>query len=174
MKDSLKTVTLRTFLPSEWQTYREVRLRSLKDSPDAFSTTYEQMCLMPEADLEKRFVNLEMAYNHPIGAFIDSAPVGMAWVKLEGEQANLFQMWVDPKCRGLGVGSAILEHAIEWAASKSAVTVHLGVTAGDTPARRMYDAMGFQPIGELEPLRQGSELMLQNMVCTIGEDHGSS
>ena len=38
-----------------------------------------------------------------------------------------------------------------------------GVTAANRPAMRLYLAHGFRPVGTLEPLREGSELMAQAM-----------
>ena len=38
-----------------------------------------------------------------------------------------------------------------------------GVTAANRAAMRLYLAHGFRPVGTLEPLREGSELMAQAM-----------
>lgn len=35
------------------------------------------------------------------------------------------------------------------------------------PARRLYEAAGFVPFGPTEPLREGSDLEVQNMVCRL-------
>src|SRR5207302_34276 len=40
----------------------------------------------------------------------------------------------------------------------------LGVTCGDSPARRLYTSAGFKPVGRVEPLRPMSELMVQNIL----------
>jgi hypothetical protein len=34
-----KAITVRTFAPNEWKTYRDLRLRALADAPDAFGST---------------------------------------------------------------------------------------------------------------------------------------
>ncbi|MCY1186272.1 Acetyltransferase (GNAT) family protein [compost metagenome] len=77
--------------------------------------------------------------------------------------ADIYQMWVDPAARGLGAGGALLKAALDWATSVAVRRVGLGVTLADSPAMRLYQAHGFQPVGAPEPLREGSSLMSQGM-----------
>jgi GNAT superfamily N-acetyltransferase len=95
---------------------------------------------------------------------------GMLWATFDStnrDTVHIYQMWVAPEHRGLGVGRALLERAINWASLSGANLVALSVTCGDSVARRMYESRGFRPIGDPEPLRNGSELMLQNMVLEL-------
>lgn len=46
--------------------------------------------------------------------------------------------------------------------------VGLGVTLADSPAMRLYQAHGFQPVGAPEPLREGSRQMSQEMQRQLG------
>ncbi|MFJ2548616.1 hypothetical protein ACIOVF_19400 [Pseudomonas sp. NPDC087612] len=48
-------------------------------------------------------------------------------------------------------------------ASVAVRRVGLGVTLADSPAMRLYQAHGFQPVGAPQPLREGSSLMSQGM-----------
>ena len=158
---------IRAFTKSEWHVYKHARLNALKDSPDAFASTYETTSTLTDVAWQSRIEKLDFDTNYPIAAFRNDQVAGMAWVMLEADIANLFQMWVAPNCRGLGIGAAILDDAIRWATRQGAKVIHLGVTVGDTPARRLYESVGFTPVGELEPLREGSELMIQNMTLTL-------
>jgi GNAT superfamily N-acetyltransferase len=95
---------------------------------------------------------------------------GLAWCKLDHADrttANLFQMWVAPESRGRGAGAMLLRVALDWARGVGAVRVRLGVTAGESPASRLYAAHGFVAFGEVEQLRDGSPLMGQNMECLV-------
>ncbi|WP_390349859.1 GNAT family N-acetyltransferase [Variovorax boronicumulans] len=143
--------------PDEWKTYRDLRLRALLDSPDAFGSTYEA-----EATSGKDRV---------LFAFNRNDACGLIWCKLSNDQpavADLFQMWVDPASRGMGAGRALLEAAVSWAARVGMKRVGLGVTVADTPAMRLYTACGFRPDGALEPLREHSHLMVQPMSLALG------
>ncbi|MCY1379059.1 hypothetical protein D9M69_667430 [compost metagenome] len=68
----------------------------------------------------------------------------------------------------MGAGRALLKEAISWAERVGVNRVRLGVTAGDTPAMRLYAACGFRPDGALEPLREHSPLMVQPMSLALG------
>jgi GNAT superfamily N-acetyltransferase len=77
--------------------------------------------------------------------------------------AALSQMWVAPTHRGRGVGQKLLEAVIAWATAQNVAALDLGVTCGDSPARRLYERAGFKPLGEPQPLRPGSTLLAQPM-----------
>ncbi len=96
---------------------------------------------------------------------------GLVWGKLSSSEArtiDIFQMWVDPKSRGLGAGRAMLNEVLAWAKNLGVLRVRLGVTTADTPAIHLYKASGFLPAGSLEPLRKGSAPMSQPMELKMG------
>lgn len=72
-------------------------------------------------------------------------------------------MWVDPAARGLGAGHALLDVAVTWARKMNACSVRLGVTDADRPAMRLYKSHGFRQVGEMEPLRDGSQFKVQTL-----------
>ncbi|MEE1923932.1 GNAT family N-acetyltransferase [Pseudomonas sp. 148P] len=91
-------------------------------------------------------------------------PCGLVWGKRVAEDTvEVFQMWVDPRARGLGAGGRLLGAVVAWARGLGVTRVCLGVTVGESAAARLYRAHGFRPVGALEPLREGSPLMCQAM-----------
>jgi ribosomal protein S18 acetylase RimI-like enzyme len=72
-------------------------------------------------------------------------------------------MWVAPDHRAMGAGQMLLEAVIAWARATNASYLALVVTCGNGPAMRLYARAGFQPVGEPEPVRPGSELLAQAM-----------
>jgi ribosomal protein S18 acetylase RimI-like enzyme len=74
--------------------------------------------------------------------------------------AFVWGMWVAPEARGRGLGQSILRTLLEHA-EQLGRTVLLHVTAGNDGARRLYEANGFEPTGEWEPLREGSPLQIE-------------
>ena len=57
----------------------------------------------------------------------------------------------------------LLNRVIGWAWEKNALNLELGVTVRDSLAMRLYTRLGFEAVGEAEPLRPGSALFCQSM-----------
>jgi ribosomal protein S18 acetylase RimI-like enzyme len=163
-------VTVRTFQSSEWPLYRALRLRALRESPDAFSTLHAEAAARSDSEWRDRMAAMSSRHDLPLLAEVGGNPAGIVWARIDPStprSAQLYQMWVAPECRGLGIGRKLLETAIEWATANGARSMALGVTVGNSPARRLYDGAGFVPIGAPEPLRPNSDLEVQNMQRTL-------
>jgi GNAT superfamily N-acetyltransferase len=112
-------------------------------------------------------------WNLPLLAEVAAQPVGLAWGRIEKttpDVANVYQMWVAPIHRGQGAGRLLLEAIIAWASAAGVRRVVLSVTCGESPARGLYVRAGFTPIGEAEPLRPGSALLVQPMQMLLSSD----
>lgn len=159
--------SIRAFAQDEWRTYRELRLRALEDSPDAFSRTLAEEEERSDEEWSARLSSgVGSALDHPLVAEVRSEPAGLVWGKIErGEpqKANVYQMWVAPNARRLGAGQMLLDAVIEWARSGNLRHLDLGVTCGNTAATRLYARAGFKPAGNMEPVRPGSLLLMQPM-----------
>ena len=158
---------VRKFLPDEWQTYRELRLKSLAESPDAFGSTLAAEDCRPDGEwIERLRLGCESGTDIPLVAESQDKPIGLAWGRFanpdQRERAHLYQMWVDPGFRCCGVGSSLLNHVIEWASKLGVAYLVLAVTCG-SPATRLYARAGFEPVGDPSLLREGSSLLGQEM-----------
>jgi ribosomal protein S18 acetylase RimI-like enzyme len=60
-------------------------------------------------------------------------------------------MWVEPRARGKGVGRALGQAVIDWAAAKGAPSVRLAVNEQDAAAPALYRSLGFVDTGRREP-----------------------
>ncbi len=160
-------IEVRRFAPHEWATYKDLRLRALADSPDAFARTLAEEQERSDAEWLNRLVTGANSRGElALVAEADGQPIGLAWGRIdEGtpDVATLYQMWVAPSHRRQGTGQALLDAAIAWARAKAARYLDLGVTYGDSSAMRLYARAGFQPVGRPQPLRPGSELLSQPM-----------
>ncbi|WP_434140136.1 GNAT family N-acetyltransferase [Pseudomonas luteola] len=168
IKMAHNVISVRPIKPSEWQLYRDTRLYALRDSPDAFASTYEEEALRADESWKARIIAAFSSNNdHALFALDGNEVCGLAWGKLSANTADIFQMWVNPKSRGLGAGRALLDELLAWAKRCRALRVRLGVTAADTPAMHLYKAFGFLLDGDLEPLRKDSVLISQPMVLEL-------
>lgn len=159
-------ISLHAIGPGEWPLYRDLRLQALVDSPDAFGSTYDAEVSRPDEAWASRIATLATGKDQAFFARHNEAVCGLVWCKLSEQapgRADIYQMWVAPAVRGQGVGRALLDGAIAWAAAQGAKRICLGVTVGDTPAMHLYHAAGFRPSGPLELLREGALLKSQPM-----------
>ena len=160
-------INIRILVPYEWATYRDLRLRALADSPEAFSRTLAEEQDRSDAAWSNRLASsAESSWDLPVVAEAGNEPIGLAWGRIDKphpDVANLYQMWVAPNHRRLGAGQMLLDAVIAWARAKNAIYLDLGVTCGDSPAMRLYTRAGFEPVGQLVPFRPGSELLGQPM-----------
>ena len=171
MSPSQTSLVIRTLEPHEWPAYREIRLRSLADSPDAFcSTLADEQNRSPDLWAARLSAAAVSGRDAPFVAELSGAVVGLLWAQLDAVNpavANLFQVWVAPESRGLGVAAGLLQQAIAWAASRNASLVQLSVTSGDTAAVRLYRRAGFQVVGAPLARRPGLPLLEQTMALPI-------
>jgi len=159
-------ITIRPFIPSEWREYRDLRLRALKESPDAFGSTFEKSSLIPDSEWKARLERVSPHTDLPMAAMAGDEAVGLAWAKRENpddDVAHLYQMWVAPEFRGAGIGRGLVDAAVNWARDRGVKAMVLDVTCGNVPAARLYESMGFRPVGTPVPLRPGSDLLEQTM-----------
>jgi ribosomal protein S18 acetylase RimI-like enzyme len=167
--------SIRRLAPDEWAAYRVLRLRALEESPDAFGSTLAHERDRPDAEWASRLA--PSSSDLPLVAELAGEAVGLAWGKIDAtlpDTARLYQMWVAPAQRGLGVGRMLVDAAIEWAKASQMRRLALCVTCGDTAAMRLYARAGFRVVGEPFPLRAGSELLARSMELDLAHDGAAS
>ena len=142
---------LRTVTPDEWALLREIRLRALTDSPDAFGGTLAQSLAQPES-----FWRGRLAGGGPTVVVMDGGhPLAMGGLHLPAAgRAAVWGMWTDPQARGRGLGGMVLDHLVAWGREQG-LAVELRVAEGNPVARALYTGRGFRPTGERELLRDG-------------------
>jgi ribosomal protein S18 acetylase RimI-like enzyme len=147
---------LRRLQPDDWETFREIRLRSLADSPDAFGSTLEREQAFGEDDWRHRLVG-------PVYVVEDPGPVAIGGVFDNEGMPHIWGMWTDPDHRGRGHARAILDALIP-----AGTTAQLDVNVTNGDARIAYERYGFVGTGKLEPLRPGSDQRIELMVLRPG------
>lgn len=142
----------------DWELWREIRLRSLLDSPDAFGSTYDAELGFAEADWRQR-----LKRGPRVLVLADDRPVAMGGgFPLPGHRLMVFGMWTDPAHRGRGHARAVLDVVVGWARERG-LAVELHVNVANPAARTAYERYGFVATGELEPLRPGSDQRIELM-----------
>jgi len=82
-------------------------------------------------------------------------------------RAHLFQMWVDPLHRGIGVGSELINRVKAWAVDRDATSIKLSVATNNPSALAIYKKAGFRAVGKIEPIRTDSDVLAQPMELNL-------
>lgn len=151
---------VRSVTAADWSLLRDVSLRALADSPDAFRTTLDEARTFTEDVWRQRAEGSGLV----LVALEDGREVAMGAVFTppDGVVAEVWGMWTAPEARGRGYGGLLLTDLVGWCRVRG-LGLRLQATEGNQAARRLYAVHGFRPTGVLEPLREGSELRVEEM-----------
>ena len=129
--------------PQDWELFRKIRLRALREAPYAFQSRYDDWAEAPEARWRDRLASVPLNLVARRGDDL----LGMASGVLDGgEAAELISMWVDPAARGSGVGAALVGAVVHWAAGTGRPT-YLMVRSDNARAIAAYVRAGFVDLG---------------------------
>lgn len=147
----------------DWAVFRELRFRSLLESPDAFSSTYGEESSRTEGAWRDWAAGRWRGGTAAVftGRADDGAAVGTATgaeYEAEAGVAHVYAMWVAPNARGAGVGRALVDAVADWARDRGCDRLVLSVTESNQTARRFFEACGFEDTREREAFREGSEM----------------
>jgi ribosomal protein S18 acetylase RimI-like enzyme len=163
-------ISCRQVTAVDWQEWRQLRLRALRDAPEAFSSTLSEWQDADESRWRDRLSSV--AYN--LIADVDHLPAGMASGSLTMGGAEVTSLWVAPFARGKGVGDVLLGAVVEWATSARCETVSLGVKAANRHAIALYNRYGFFDAGPDEQDEKPGQPPERRMVLVIGEQRFST
>jgi ribosomal protein S18 acetylase RimI-like enzyme len=156
--------------PGDWQTYRDVRLAMLQESPTAFGST-----LAEAARNEERHWRQRLTDNVVFLARVGGAPAGSAIYSTTIRASNpddcgLYGMWVDPRFRAAGVGRALVDAVVEQARASGKDRVVLHVMTGNAPASELYLRAGFLPTGRTVPHPHDDHILEAEMELVLSDD----
>lgn len=138
---------------SDAPVYRALRLRGLREHPDAFTSSFEEENLRAPADTEKRLAAASDTVMW--GAFVDGTLAGVVGMTRETRlknrhKATLVAMYVAPEYGGQGLGLALVNTVVQAAQAAGLALLILTVTEGNRQAAALYERVGFASFG-IEP-----------------------
>ncbi|MFI6814624.1 GNAT family N-acetyltransferase [Nonomuraea sp. NPDC050328] len=147
----MRNITVEQLGAHEAMRLKEIRLRALKDSPDAFYYTYEvESEYSPERWLES-VKNQDRAW---FVATQDGTDVGLVGGRIEDNgDGHLFSMWIAPEARGRKLASLLVDVVIDWTRERGATRLNLWAVDDNTAARALYRGKGFLPTGQTALMR---------------------
>jgi RimJ/RimL family protein N-acetyltransferase len=156
---------IRQLTDADALTYHELRLRGLREHPEAFTSSFEEESIKPLGWAQARLAHsAEASYNFVLGAFSDARLIGIVGVSVEPRakiqhKGNVFGMYVAPEYAGRGVGQRLLTACIERAREIPGLEqLQLTVTDSNARARSLYEKAGFRAFGlEENALKIGAQ-----------------
>ena len=136
--------------PDEWEILRSIRLRALKENPEAFGADFKEVELRSREDWLKDYNKEDY-----LVASIDGVDVGMLYIEVlkgdHGATCWIGGCWTDPAFRGNGVMRALFEYIDSHAQEKGWIRQGLGVWVDNLVAINSYKSLGFTFAGEKMP-----------------------
>lgn len=141
---------IRRLAPADALQFRSLRLRALREHPDAFTSSWED-----ERELPVESAAARLTAHAFWGAYQASELYGFVGLEREPRaknrhKATVVAMYVAPEAAGQGVGRALLQALLEHARAERLQSLVLTVTEGNERARKLYEAAGFRSFG-VEP-----------------------
>jgi RimJ/RimL family protein N-acetyltransferase len=140
-------VTVRRLQPDDWELLRDIRLRSLRESPEAFSSSYEREAAFDETQWRSRADGVWFIAT--AGGAVVGVVAGFFDDTVPASERHLVAMWVAAQARGSGAAVDLVEAIVDWARDDGATEVSLGVFEDNSRARALYERCGFVECGEL-------------------------
>lgn len=134
--------------------FRHLRLRALREHPDAFGSSYEAESAAPvEAAAERLGLNAESPDSFTLGAYRGKELVGMVGFYQETREktrhrGTIWGMYVPTEEQEKGIGRALLARALELARALPGLEqVELQVVSRNSRAMGLYVSFGFERYG---------------------------
>lgn len=132
--------------PGEGHLFRAVRLEALRESPEAFSSRYEDAAARSDQSWADQADSSATGSNRATFVTFEDQPVGLAALYRDEnapDVGELIQMWIAPDVRGGSVAADLLLEVFQWADSNRITIVRAEVMKINTRALRFYEKFGF-------------------------------
>ena len=152
----LERFELRRLRRDDASAYRQIRLRALREHPEAFGASWEEEQVQPESRFAERLEN-----GHVIGGISEGeiivGTIGIS--RSHGQKTqhigSIWGMYVSPTARGKDLARLLLNAAVAEV-GPSIRSLRLCVEANNIPAIQLYESAGFKRWAlEAEALKVG-------------------
>ena len=158
---------IRSLCSTEVSLHRALRLRALKDTPDAFAESFEEVAARPMSYWEALTQSVTASGQHVMFlASIDEEVYGCTYGLLDSKQddaARVGGMWVDPSQRKRGLGGALLKAVVLWAYEQQRTHMGLWAPTNHPEAVALYRRAGFVETGDIKPFPNQPSLQIMAM-----------
>lgn len=149
MQQFMDTFDVIEFGENEWALYKRIRLQSLVESPDAFSSNYTSEVALSSNDWKARLQSYNGRKVLPLWVLKDNIHVALAITVINRDDRAtgcIYQMWVSKEYRGHGISKLLLDRILSWASANGLRKLALEVAKNNYTAFAVYSSFGFNPI----------------------------
>ena len=162
-KSKQNIISVRRIKIGEGSLCKRIRLTSLSDSPNAFSTTFENTSRRDLDSWNEQADSTAVGIDRvTIFAFFNDEPVGIAALYRDDQNMDsgeVIQFWVDPAHRAGLVARKLIEELFSWAMKYDFERLFTWVEKGNERAIRFFRKYGFELTNETQTFRSGSDLV---------------
>lgn len=148
---------IRHVCEADAEQYRALRLKALREHPEAFGADYVLNEARPiaywtnlirQAEQEETQRRIFVAEHE--GKICGMMVIMRADSPKTAHNCNIYSVYIDPSLRGQGVASRLMEACLAWAKQQALRLVKLSVVASNASALQLYLRHGFTVYG-VEP-----------------------
>lgn len=160
---------IRRLTENEWDTYRTLRLASLKESPQAFTSEYDDEVTYDEARWRDRMGTSVRLAAYEEGEGVGIVSVGRHEVLEEG-MSEVFALWVRPESRGTTVATDLMDAAVAEARALGLRRLCYWVDTDNGRAVAFASGYGYRPTSyrRTEPGPDGTQVEEIALVLPVG------
>src|SRR5690606_26470480 len=132
-------------IPGEGALYREARLRSLLQSPEAFATTHEAASQRDAASWAAQADSSATDGDRATFIILGDSPLGLAAVYRDADhlsEGELLQVWVTPELRGGDTALRLMDAVWRWVMENGFSLIRAEVKSDNVRALRFYEKYG--------------------------------
>lgn len=131
----------------EW---RAIRLRALREAPEAFDSKIDDWANRPLADFAQRLAEGRVfAAGDQMGEPLAIASWDAGLDPDHPDRAWVMSVFCAPEARGRGLARAVIRAVLDDATEAGQRSAGLNVLATNAPAIRLYESLGFRDSGRI-------------------------
>lgn len=159
----MKDLEIVTLDPTDWEIYKNLRLRALKEDPQAYYSTYADNVTRPNDFWMARLNDAAKGQTQwLVFAKLQRKVVGMmgAFAEKEIDNAHIISVYVAPEARGQGISKLLMHDLISKIKQNKLIKkITVEVNPIQLPAFNLYKNSGFE------------EVLRYKMVLGDGKEH---
>ncbi len=138
-------IEIKKLSANDWQIFKELRLQMLKEEPQAFARTYDEVSKRTDEEWKENTENEEAGI---LAVWLDGKLAGMnGYYYPERSIVEIWGMFIRKEFRGMGLGKKLMgEIEKEIRKDGGVKKIQVSVTSSQTAAFELYKKLGFREI----------------------------